>query len=149
MSTHAAPSPERPKHEGSDLRPGVVLLAASGVIAMVLVVALIATLLARSFHPLPPGASTLQSPPSPAVPLRSDPVEEQAAFQREKRSRLESYGWVDARHQSAHVPIERAMEMLARKDPAHGSSDRTVSKGIPTGDGLAHAPAAAPAGPDI
>ncbi len=130
MSTNA-PSPERPKHEGSDLRPRVVLLAAGGVVAMVLVVAFIATVLARSFHPLPPGASALQFPPAPAVPLRSDPVEEQAAFQREKRSRLESYGWVDASHQSAHVPIERAMEMLARKERAHGSSDRVVSGGGP------------------
>jgi hypothetical protein len=111
----SAPSPERPQHERSDLRPRIVLLVAGGVIAMVLVVALIATVLTRSSRPLPPGPSALRFPPAPAAPLRSDPVEEQAAFQREKRLQLESYGWVDARHQTAHVPVERAMQMLATR----------------------------------
>jgi hypothetical protein len=32
---------------------------------------------------------------------------------REQKQQLESYGWVDREHGIAHVPIERAMEIMA------------------------------------
>jgi len=114
--------PNRPQHEGGDLRPKLILVIAGGVIAMVLLVALIATVLTRARPASAPTARASQLPPASSPPLESDPVAERAAFQHEKRSRLETYGWIDGRHDFAHVPIERAMQMLARQQGARTHS---------------------------
>ncbi len=45
--------------------------------------------------------------------LQTAPPQDIAAFRREKRARLESTGPVDATH--VHIPIERAMQILAGK----------------------------------
>lgn len=48
------------------------------------------------------------------------PEEDMAAFRREKMQRLESYG-IDPRTGLRHIPIERAMRMLAERS---SSADR-------------------------
>ena len=53
------------------------------------------------------------APPHISGPaLETAPPRDRAAFRREKQARLESYGRVDAGHM--HIPIERAMQILAR-----------------------------------
>jgi hypothetical protein len=104
---------DSPKQEPGDLHPRAVLLAIAAIVVMVLIVALVAALLSRSLgsaRALPPN-----TPPPPAPSLSSSPEPDITTFEREKRARLESYGWVDRDHGVAHVPIERAMEMLAAR----------------------------------
>lgn len=47
--------------------------------------------------------------------LQSAPRVELAAFQREKRARLENYGWIDRDAGRVHIPIERAMQLMAER----------------------------------
>lgn len=51
---------------------------------------------------------------------RSDMSPEQKLRERlaEDQKRLSSYGWVDPKAKATHIPIDRAMEILA-KDAAH------------------------------
>jgi len=106
-----APSRERPKQESSGLHTRAILLCAAGVVTIVLLVALVARVLTG----LSGATDSVSRSPERAEPTRlsSRPEDEIAAFQREKRSQLESYGWIDRPSGLAHVPIERAMDMLA------------------------------------
>jgi hypothetical protein len=52
------------------------------------------------------------TPPQPR--LQTDPTADLAAYVSKERQLLDSYGWVDKKQGIAHVPIEIAMERLAR-----------------------------------
>jgi protein SCO1 len=73
----------------------------------------------------PRGANDAAPPAVEGARLQSAPRVELAAFLREKRERLESYGWIDRDAGRAHIPIERAMRLMAGADdrgaaaPAH------------------------------
>ncbi len=54
-----------------------------------------------------------QAPPGPRI--EGDPTVDGERIVREATERLESYGWVNQRQGIAHVPIERAMELLLDK----------------------------------
>lgn len=51
-----------------------------------------------------------QAPPGPRI--EADPTVDGERIVREATERLESYGWVNQRQGIAHVPIERAMQLL-------------------------------------
>ena len=106
---------EHPKQEPSDLRPRVILLCAAGVITMVLLVALLAYGMTGALDPA--------KPPKPSTYLTSDPTIDSARYRQEKRSQLETYGWVDGQR-FAHIPIEQAMHKLA----ASGNASAKKSK---------------------
>lgn len=53
------------------------------------------------------------TPPPPV--LQADPAGETRVVLETAASRLESYGWNDAEKKSAHIPIERAMAILAER----------------------------------
>lgn len=52
------------------------------------------------------------TPPEPR--LQTDPAADLAAYVSKERQLLDSYGWVDKKQGIARVPIEVAMERLAR-----------------------------------
>jgi hypothetical protein len=60
-------------------------------------------------HPLPP-APRMQGIPGDNVP----PPEQQREFRAAAAAQLHSYGWVDAQQGVAHIPIEDAMDQLAK-----------------------------------
>jgi len=103
---------EHPKQEPSDLHPGAIVLCAAGVILMVLMAALLAHLLTR--------APTAAQPAPANTYLTSDPAEDISRFEREKRSKLETYGWVEEQR-FAHIPIEQAMRKLATGKASAGA----------------------------
>jgi hypothetical protein len=105
---------ERPRQERSDVDVRGVFIGALGVIATVLLVALAARFLTSASGPARAGA-TDTSHDRPAL-LSSDPVAERSAYQREKRTRLGSYGWIDREHGIAHIPVERAMQLQVEAD---------------------------------
>lgn len=110
----------QPQQEPGDISARAVLWVVAGILAMVVVVALVAGGLTRTLGPNTrgpvPETPARSSRPSRSIRLSSDPVNEIAAFERDKRSRLDSYGWVDRQHQFAHVPIEQAMRTLAAQE---------------------------------
>jgi len=52
---------------------------------------------------------------APAPRLQTDPLDDYARYYAAKRAQLESTGWVDREHHIAHVPIEQAMDDIARQ----------------------------------
>ncbi|WP_165250332.1 hypothetical protein [Paludisphaera soli] len=64
------------------------------------------------------------APPPPAPVLQADPAKETKDVIVEARERLDSYGWVDREKKTAHIPIERAIAILAEKGlPRGGKMD--------------------------
>ena len=102
---------ERPQQEQRDVSVRWVALVALGILATVLIVAAIGRFLTGVSGPARAGptATSIARPKW----LSSDPDEQRADFEREKESRLNSYGWVDRENGIAHVPIEQAMRIRA------------------------------------
>jgi hypothetical protein len=74
----------------------------------------------------------------PAPNLQTTPEKDLAAVRAEEDARLAGYGWVDEAQNVAHIPIARAMEILAERG-ARATTDVTPAPGTP--------PAAEPAAP--
>jgi hypothetical protein len=70
---------------------------------------------------------TLSMPAQPLPPaprLQTHAPLDRAALYRLQTRQLNTYGWLDAEHHLAHIPIERAMALLAQQAasrPSHRS----------------------------
>jgi hypothetical protein len=117
MKSETAPQ-EHPTHEPGDLHARAVLRAAGAVIATVLLAAAVAAALTRHTTSMNDSSKVAREP----TLLSSAPGDDRAAFEREKRLRLESYGWVDEKEKIAHIPIEHAMNQLSA--PASSAQER-------------------------
>ena len=67
-----------------------------------------------------PAVSPLAAPPAqvkdfPAPSLQTTPWTDLKTFRADQQHRAESYGWVDEKLGIAHVPFEKAKEMLLKK----------------------------------
>jgi hypothetical protein len=65
----------------------------------------------------PPRLAAHHGKPPPiagGTELEVDPADQMRAFVAAKRELLDSYGWVDRERGVARIPIERAMELVAR-----------------------------------
>ncbi|OAN38250.1 hypothetical protein A6A03_05005 [Chloroflexus islandicus] len=106
-------------HEVSDARAqpviwGVVMVAGTMVLAfvlaMVLLVVWVGPVADQSNTLSNDEVTQLQLPPAPR--LEQNPRVDGDRIIAEATERLESYGWVNERAGRAHIPIERAMELL-------------------------------------
>lgn len=99
------------RHELSDVSVAPVLVA---VLAVALTLAAVMAVLLPWRHAQHPGVSGPEAGPA----LLADPAANLSRYRAAQRQRLESYGWVDRQTGIAHVPVERAIEILT----AHRSS---------------------------
>jgi hypothetical protein len=51
----------------------------------------------------------------PAPQNQPDPAGEMQSLRAQEQARLTSYGWVDRRARLAHIPIDRAMKLVAER----------------------------------
>lgn len=80
----------------------------------------------RNRLPTPELTVTEQEPPPPR--LQADPTYDLNRFRQQEEMRLNSYGWVDQAHGTVHIPIQRAMEFLAKQGlPAAQGQPRTTN----------------------
>jgi hypothetical protein len=111
----------RAGYETSDLSPRAIALFGLGLALTVIVVMLITyglwVLFRDSEARRAAWLSPLSSMPDPitAPRLEIEPGRELKALRREEEARLNSYGWVDREKGLAHIPIDRAIEILAEK----------------------------------
>jgi hypothetical protein len=75
-------------------------------------------------QPLPPTLRGQQLPPLPRVEANQELAREELLLQ--QRQRLSTYGWVDRDDQIAHIPIERAMQILAESPPSDGEKQQNA-----------------------
>ena len=89
------------------------------VVALVLVFGLMYVLWNRT-PPFPVPAAAVPPPPR----LQGDPRRDLIAVQQAQQRRMQSYGWDDPQHRYAHIPVARAMAMLAEAASASSSEER-------------------------
>lgn len=98
---------------------------AAALLATLVLIVLAMYWLAR---PLMESVAQLPAPASPPAPrLQPDPARDLAALRRREQERLAGYGWVDRERGVAHIPIERAMQLLAQSPPAANSGSKEPS----------------------
>jgi hypothetical protein len=109
------------QHEERDvqLRPliflGVGLAVLAGAV-LVLLVLLFDYLAARRVELTPPPSPLLETgrlPPQPRLQVL--PQRDRQLLRAEENAVLQSYGWVDRQAGIVHIPIARAMELLAEQ----------------------------------
>jgi hypothetical protein len=102
---------ERPQQERRDIHVRAIALT----MASIAVTVMLAAWIASSFpKPQKPSITRESKTLSSATHyLTSDPQTDIREYQARKAKQLASYGWNGDDHQSARVPIERAMQILA------------------------------------
>ena len=111
------------RHPDSDVKVGVfvwlgVALMALVAVAMVLMWMLTADLNERqiALDPPPPLLEEARQPHIPPEPrLQAEPFADMDALRRADETRLNSYGWVEGSAESAHIPIDVAMDLLVEQ----------------------------------
>jgi hypothetical protein len=143
------------QYERSDLTARGIVLFLISLAVTIVVIHLIAWGLLHSFERKPLTAAPRNVavvPPSwqasptanpallfPAPRLQPDPVADLDRYRSQREEQLDSYGWVDQKNGVAHIPIERAIDIMSqqglpvRPQPAlpprasFGSGDGTVA----------------------
>lgn len=108
-------------HESSAIAVRRVLLVGA-TLALAVTLVVIAVSLALGPRLAPARRAALSATPLPPAPrLQAQPATELAAVRQRERALLEVWGWADAEHRFARIPIERAMQIYARQHGgAHG-----------------------------
>jgi hypothetical protein len=119
--------------EAKDANIPLVVWTTVGILVTLVLCMVIAALQFRfeeSVMPKPTGIFSNQRRLPPLPRLQAFPAKDLAAFKDQQMSRVESFGWVDKQAGVAHVPVEKAMEMLLKsglpipvqKKPAAGAA---------------------------
>jgi hypothetical protein len=69
--------------------------------------------LAERSKPASPLAATYGEKEPPAPRLQSDPRSDLAALRARETAQLEGYGWIDKQAGRVHIPVDRAMALVA------------------------------------
>jgi hypothetical protein len=108
-------------HELSDLSPRNISffgigLAALIVFALIAIYGLMVWLRASAGRRAePPSPLSIAPQPIPGPQLLVQPGTAMKTMRQQESARLKSYGWIDQENGIVHIPIERAIEMLAEK----------------------------------
>jgi hypothetical protein len=117
-------------HEADDLVLRPVVVAGIGLL-LVLVLAAAAMfglyrLLAYQEARLSPPANPLAAAEGPRVPpnprLQVHPLKDLQQLRAEETERLTTYGWVDQGAGTVHIPIDRAIDLLAARGGTPGAT---------------------------
>jgi hypothetical protein len=108
----------RPEHEPAEFAARRIALVGAGM--GITLVILSAIILAVIHQPRSPqrNAFVAGGGDVPSPRLQAQPIEDYAHYFAEKRAQLESAGWIDREHRIAHIPIEQAMDQIARQQGA-------------------------------
>jgi len=106
-------------HEKSDINIGKVALFGFLLLAIIGLAGLLIPWLLFERTAEPDGAASpplyeAQKPPPPPR-LQSDPMLDLKQLREAEEKQLHSYGWIDRDLGLVHVPIERAIELVARR----------------------------------
>ena len=113
-------------HETRDVSVRPIVLAGLGLLVVLLATSagawwLLAQYQAREARESPPASPLAREygrsePPAPR--LQTDPLADLRALRAEEDARLTSYGWVDRDDGLVHIPIGRAVDLLAERAAA-------------------------------
>lgn len=119
-------------HELSDLSPRTISYFGVGLAALIIVVlvisygALVWLRHSAGRRAEPPSPLSITREPTPGPQLLVEPGRAMKAMRQEEEARLKSYGWIDQEKGIAHIPIERAIDILANRGlPARPRKSQT------------------------
>jgi hypothetical protein len=108
-------------HELSDLSPRNISFFGIGLAALIIFVlfaiyGLMAWLRESAARRAePPSPLSVTRAPTPGPQLLIEPGRAMKNMRHQEQARLKSYGWIDQEKGIVHIPIERAIDMLAAK----------------------------------
>jgi hypothetical protein len=134
-------------HETRDTPPRVPIYAMIATVATLFVgVAVVSTIMATVWQRAPPEPSPFagedQAPPT-APRLQPAPWEDMELLRSAMERRLNSVGWLDREADVVHMPIERAMNLIAQRGLPSAQSSGGAASGSRSGSSSAHEPARA------
>lgn len=98
--------------------PRAVITGAAVLLVAIMLAATLGRLYERHLNPLGRLGVPTPTTPEATLPLsESDPQSERTRFDAEKQAVLKGWGWVDKRAGVAHIPVERAMALMAETPP--------------------------------
>jgi hypothetical protein len=108
-------------YELSDLRPGYIAFFGIGLFVVLVISVVIASLIvhyktvqhARQDTPIPRLAGEREAMPEPRLQVGAQ--NELRQMRAAEEAALNSYGWVDKNAGIVRIPVDRAMEILAKK----------------------------------
>jgi hypothetical protein len=111
MSATEAPRNEAVSVERTDVSPRLVLSLVAG-LAIVLLLSGVAILwiYASALH----GPSDAPRAATATPQLQIDPAQDLAAYRAAQQRELTTYAWIDRAHGRVRIPIDRAMQDIAR-----------------------------------
>ena len=100
-------------HEGRDVGPRFI----AGAFALLIVSLAVITLSVLWLFPMPSLDRTLRGslPTYPQPHLQPSPRQEMQRFRAEEMLELNTYGWIDKQHGIVHLPIDVAMDEIAKR----------------------------------
>jgi hypothetical protein len=130
----AEPTRTGPGHETRDVSVRVVTWFAVGLIASALVIHLVTAGLYQFFksvHPSAQSPSRIALEPHMIAPpprLQTNATMDLARYEATEKAKLNSYGWIDKQAGIIHIPIERAMDLIAQRGlPTRGPGTQDAS----------------------
>lgn len=112
----AGQQPDAAGYEASDVSTRVILLAGIGLFAGVGLSILIAVGILCLVEPVPqPPSTPFHAQPQGGPRLEVSPSADRALLQAQAQGHLEGFDWTDKANQTAHIPIDRAMAILATR----------------------------------
>ena len=101
--------------ESSGVHARAVLGGALAIAFAIVAVALFAWFLLQHWRADPNGANSARPVAIDGPRLQTDARLDLQKYLREKQQRLNSYGWSEGTPRRLHIPIERAMQLLAER----------------------------------
>ena len=108
-------------HELSDLSPKSISVFAVGLAALVVIALLVCYALlvwlitSDARRAEPPNPLAVQPQPMAQPRLAVEPGRALKTMRQQEEARLKSFGWIDQEKGIVHIPIERAIDILAEK----------------------------------
>jgi hypothetical protein len=105
-------------HETRDLSLRSIVLAAGGLLLFLVIVSFVLSLLYAAFARTAqsneiPSMVTPQLPPEPRLEVA--PGGNLQALEATEDKQLSTYGWIDRKRGVVHIPIDQAMQLLAKR----------------------------------
>ena len=101
-----------PRYEPRDVPPRGAVFGVLGLFGLIAVAAIVVAVLFQIW-PAAPAAPTKPNVPAPR--LESQEGQDRPAIDEAAREKLRGYGWTDRAGGRAHIPIDRAMELLVQQ----------------------------------
>lgn len=110
------------QHEHAAFASRRILYVGAALLASLSLIAGAMLLTFRQPHSAQRNAAISETAPQPR--LQDEPAGDLAAYDAEKRALLTNYRWIDRNQRTVRIPIDRAMDIVAQRQPRDNAAQR-------------------------